>query len=334
MNDFQLVKSQTLDLTKTVVEDFLQIEASPTEREVKPARIKHLAAKAANGTLITFNWSIAVLDGKRYRMNGQHSGLMLNGLDGNFPAGLKVHIDEYAVNDRKDLANLFRQFDDRASGRSTEDVSGAYQGLVDPLVNVPRKLAKQAAEGIAWYKSQVEGQYVGAGDDIYALYNDASLHPFIIWIGDLLSKKTPEIGKPVIGAMFATFNANEKEARTFWEQVARGGPDYEDNAPSRILDKWLLEQLDGTHSPAELVGEAERRLGPSGPARLARLLADLGERGFLSGVAGTGSRAEAPGFWRRLLTPRVWSVGEPSARSRTNSNPSYGWRSPGSRCNW
>jgi putative peptide zinc metalloprotease protein len=69
-------------------------------------------------------------------------------------------------------------------------------------------------------------------------------------------------------------------------------------------DAQLFEQIDGTRSLVDLIGEAERRFGATGPARLARLLADLGERGFLAGVAGTQAKAERPGFWRRLLTPR------------------------------
>src|SRR5215218_5292834 len=70
-------------------------------------------------------------------------------------------------------------------------------------------------------------------------------------------------------------------------------------------DALLFELLDGTRSLVDLIGEAEQRFGPTGPARLARLLADLGERGFLAGVAGAQARAEAPaGFWRRLMTPR------------------------------
>ena len=50
---------------------------------------------------------------------------------------------------------------------------------------------------------------------------------------------------------------------------------------SRDNDAWLFELLDGSHSLVELVGLAEQRFGPRGPARLARLLSDLGERGFL-----------------------------------------------------
>ena len=72
-------------------------------------------------------------------------------------------------------------------------------------------------------------------------------------------------------------------------------------------DAQLFEQLDGTRSLVDLIGESERRFGQVGPARLARLLADLGERGFLAGVEGTASQnaVEAPqGFLRRAFKPR------------------------------
>jgi len=70
-------------------------------------------------------------------------------------------------------------------------------------------------------------------------------------------------------------------------------------------DAQLFELFDGSRSLVDLIGEAEARFGATGSARLARLLADLGERGFLAGVAAGGARADAPAsFWRRLITPR------------------------------
>jgi putative peptide zinc metalloprotease protein len=71
-------------------------------------------------------------------------------------------------------------------------------------------------------------------------------------------------------------------------------------------DAHLLQLLDGRHSLADLIGEAERRFGPTGPARLARLLADLGERGLMAGVEGaTAGMIEAPQPWyKRALRPR------------------------------
>jgi putative peptide zinc metalloprotease protein len=64
-------------------------------------------------------------------------------------------------------------------------------------------------------------------------------------------------------------------------------------------DVRLLELLDGRHTIPALVGESERLLGSAGPARLARLLADLAARGLLAG----SSAAEVPKP-RGLLRPR------------------------------
>jgi FHA domain len=84
--------------------------------------------------------------------------------------------------------------------------------------------------------------------------------------------------------------------------------DLESNTFLRLSDNdaHLLRQLDGHHSLADLIGEAEQRFGPTGPARLARLLADLGERGLMSGVqSATAGMLEAPQpWWRRAIRPR------------------------------
>jgi putative peptide zinc metalloprotease protein len=65
----------------------------------------------------------------------------------------------------------------------------------------------------------------------------------------------------------------------------------------------LVGLLDGTRGVAELIGEAEARVGARGAAVLARLLADLGEHGFLEGV--DAPEAQAARGLRRLLAPRV-----------------------------
>jgi putative peptide zinc metalloprotease protein len=69
-------------------------------------------------------------------------------------------------------------------------------------------------------------------------------------------------------------------------------------------DARLFEQLDGTHTLAELIDGAEQRLGAAGPERLARLLADLGERGLIEGVAAPAAAEVARPWHGRVLRPR------------------------------
>jgi putative peptide zinc metalloprotease protein len=66
----------------------------------------------------------------------------------------------------------------------------------------------------------------------------------------------------------------------------------------------LFELLDGSSALPDLLVEAERRLGPAGIPRLARLLADLGERGFLEGVESAGDEATGGSLITRLARTR------------------------------
>jgi hypothetical protein len=57
--------------------------------------------------------------------------------------------------------------------------------------------------------------------------------------------KTPELKHAhVVAAMYATFISNETESVKFWETVARGGKEYEDNHPTTVLDDWLKKAFD------------------------------------------------------------------------------------------
>jgi hypothetical protein len=237
---FRLLNSEVKPLTKELAEHFRDLEPSPTERELNPSRLAFLRSKADAGQLVTFHWATAKMGDKTIRVNGFHSSTMLCGMNGTFPPGLKAHVDEYQVETPDDLATLFRQFDARQSGRSPSDVSGAYQGLYEALRNVPRAFAKIGVEGVAWYRHHVEGTSNITGDDRYMLFGEQGLHGFLCWLGDEFSIKTPELKRvPIVGAMYGTSIANEKEAQKFWGQVVRGGVEFDDAAPSTTLDAWL-----------------------------------------------------------------------------------------------
>lgn len=75
-------------------------------------------------------------------------------------------------------------------------------------------------------------------------------------------------------------------------------------------DAQLFRLLDGSRSLMDLVGEAENAFGEMGAVRLARLLADLGERGMLAGVeSSTSLETPAPeGRLRRLTKTRERTI--------------------------
>lgn len=241
---FVLVSSKTIDLTPDVVHEFRTLPPSPTDRARSEGRVKHLREKADNGLLTSFFWAIGILNGKRFRLNGQHSSEMLDGMitDGKFPAGLKVHFDEYDLDDLDAAARLFRQFDDRRSGRSPADVSGVYQTFHNQLAGVPLNIGKLGVEAISWFRQFIEGLPVSRGDDRYTLFGDDEIHPFLTWIGEMFAvrKRHKEMVKMhVVAAMYGSFIANPEAAREFWTEVQRGGNETNETAPTTLLSAWL-----------------------------------------------------------------------------------------------
>lgn len=262
MSGFRLVKAETYPLTPDLAREFSQMKASPTERPIKTARLKMLKDKAEAGNLVSFHWAKAKFRGEDVRVNGQHSSRMLSELNGNFPAGLMAHIDEYEVDGDDSLAVLFRQFDDPKSTRNTGEVAGAWQGLVTELDGVERPIGKIGIDGYWFYQQNIIGappSVIGkpiAKDDRYSLFNRKEIHPFLYWLQDLFSIKTPELNHAaVVAAMWSTFQANEAAARDFWALVARGGPQFTEGAPETLLDEWLKRMTvkatkDNTIKPA------------------------------------------------------------------------------------
>ena len=243
MSAFTLVKSETLTMTSKLAIEVAAMPGSDTERILDERRIDYLRGQVMAGLATPFSWAFAIRpDGTIVRVNGQHSSHMLSKLDGDMPEGLTAVLSTYKVEDRNGEVALFRQFDPRKSARTVADVAGAFQGVVPELRNVPRGAAKRAVEGVAWYLKHIAGTPAAKGDDVYDLFHHSEYIDYLVWMGHVLSGKTPELQKaPVLAAAYATYDRDPEEAKAWWGQVARGGEAFADKAPSTVLDKWLLE---------------------------------------------------------------------------------------------
>ena len=141
---FRLTNSEVRELTPQLAAEFRDLEPSPTEREIDPTRIKHLYEKAEAGHLVTFHWSVAQLGNRKLRMNGQHSANMLCGLNGAFPEGLTVHLDEYQV-DTPDRASPVVPAVRRPQEQPV--VARCFGRLSGPLRNIAGNALQNCKEG-------------------------------------------------------------------------------------------------------------------------------------------------------------------------------------------
>jgi Zn-dependent protease len=120
----------------------------------------------------------------------------------------------------------------------------------------------------------------------------------VVRAGDSIDLPAVE-GNPRVRSGYALKRLEASEGSERW--VLR---DLESNRFLRMSDDdaQVFQLLDGRHSLAELVREAERRAGPDGPARVARMLSELAERGLLAGSEGPVAAPRT--FTQRLLAPK------------------------------
>ena len=193
-------------------------------------------------------------------------------------------------------------------GVSIEDAGSSAGTLVDGVAITSATLLHDGAKlQIGGQSLRVERQRDGAeaGRTIVVKPGASLLVPAVGPTG--LAQRATQFGmKPRVRSGYALKRLDASEGSKRW--VLK---DLNRNTFLRLSDNdaHLFELLDGTHSLSDLIGIAEQRFGSAGAPRLARLLADLGERGYLAGVAGTDALEEEPqGFFRRLFKPREKTV--------------------------
>lgn len=238
---FKLIESKQVGMTHDLAEEFRTMKGSSTERPLNIRRTEHLTEKMQAGLAVPFRWAKARYpNGEEVRVNGQHSSHAVGELNGAFPENMAVTIDVYHVDNDSDAIELFRQFDDRKSGRTPVEVCNAYKNARPGLKGLVTEDLKVVVEGEAWHRRQIEKVYSPDGDDRYKLLNLDEMEDVFIWGSKVLTEGCKEIRSPYItAAMIATYRAEADRARSFWRSVANEAMDTKGEDPAAVLFDWI-----------------------------------------------------------------------------------------------
>jgi hypothetical protein len=231
-------------LTREFVDEFSAYPVFPGDRslgrESTPRGRSHvnwLKSKLVDGRFFTPVWSTADFGGRRYRVDGGHSSLMLSRADGLFPEGAYVVVRHFQCHDIRDFAELFMEFDPRNSMRNYNEKVQANKAVRPELAHVSPTDTRYALGGIAFFQHGCLGEPQLDEDSRTCLMH---AHPeFIVWARGYVRKRDlRRVG--VAGAIFGTYQRNPEAAKTFWDQVAaESNPDPND--PTRVLARFLRE---------------------------------------------------------------------------------------------
>jgi len=188
------------------------------------------------------DWAIVWFRGRKMRANGKHSSLFLAGLNGDFPKGLSVRIQQFECDTEIDLATLFAQFDPSRSVRTRGDNINVHRAIEPTLREVSQTSTACAVAGLTWLLRQDAGVTFKESDQLQLVHSHAE---FIAWVDQYVGmRRLKRTG--VVAAMFATWSKDATAAKAFWDHTRE--QDHEDpKHPTRKLGRFLeLSILDPT----------------------------------------------------------------------------------------
>jgi len=234
------VNVKTVPLTLEVAKHYDRMTTLAGDRNPESTkgirRVSWLSEQLKAGLFYSPVWStvqVASENGKKYRVDGGHSSRMLTMAGSYFPEGLNVTIREFRAPHIDAARDLYEQFDQKHSTRTTSDFIKCRAGYVPELNDISPTAIGIAIRGIALHLGL-------HNTDGYESLDFIPMYPeFIVWAGFLAgSRHLKKSG--VIAAAFATWAFDEDLANEFWVMVHQENGKTKE-CPTRVLAKFLQD---------------------------------------------------------------------------------------------
>lgn len=237
-NGFVYDGFETLSLTEDLAIDFACMPQFCGERRKQKARVSQLYDHLRAGRFYSPRWATGTLEGKTYRVNGQHSSAMLVDSGDYFPSGMDVIIDRFTCYSAEGLANLFSIFDPKYSARTRNDIINAAGRIHGDLSDVSTTILSLATSGIVFSKCIETGASQKSFSDQYRAGLVHQNKEFILWRNSMGHTKVFR-DSGTIAAMYRTYHKDAIAAELFWKLVSDESAPKAD-CPTRKLARWLL----------------------------------------------------------------------------------------------
>lgn len=234
---------KTRKLTRGLAEEFSGMAPAPHDRPLNASRCAIIKRALDMGRFRTCEWAKAYCEETKqtYRINGKHGSTVLAQMNGDFPKGICVVVEEYECPTLQDVADLYCTFDTRSSARSTGDINLIYSACAAELQEVNRLDINLAVAGMSY--GIWEEAYRQRPPEERAQLSIAN-PDFVLWLVEILTGGGEKGNKPirrapVVGAMFRTWKKSKQAATEFWTAV-RDESGSKPDCADRKLAKFLV----------------------------------------------------------------------------------------------
>jgi hypothetical protein len=256
-------------LTPETLTEFERAIPLPGERPLNPTRLRQLERLVTQHEFYGVDWHVAVdqENGQLYRLDGQHSSVLLRQLLNTesanadehpaFPGGLLASITTWSFTSLDDeAAELFNMFNNPISVRTNTDMLSVFRARFTDLTEIDLGLLHKLLAGTAHAFKKLTSSIIVdfAGPHLYVptrRYNGQLLYHegvrrFVLWAAQFKeSRNNHFLSKPgIVGSMLEQWAEDTADATLWWTLVLNEShPDPDDD--SRELAEALKKLAGG-----------------------------------------------------------------------------------------
>lgn len=255
-----LLTRRSVELTRALARTVLElpefvVEGQLVDRNLRDNHVTYLLSCMKRGTfhpewvqIITCvcrepinNGRVILPAGTKYRMNGQHTCWAREYMEADWPC--RVALLEYEAATVADMRQLYASID-RGAARQNGDVLISLLAGTDQFRNVPRRVLKPLAAGLALWLSPVNHSSKRDATELAQLLQTkyaalANRISTFLTEGAQVDNREVLLRSSVVASMFDTFDVAPNKAVEFWEAVRNGLNFQSLNDPRKKLREAL-----------------------------------------------------------------------------------------------
>lgn len=222
----KLVKRESVELDHDLATGHLNLLEFGADRPLNNAHVLRLMTAMKRGTFMPEQVMLitCTLDGKEYRMNGQHTCWARLEMPANYRC--PVQRLRYRAETENDMRRLYASID-RMKGRSGGNVVCSYLFDTPEWAGFSKATVMKLAEAIGFWLWENDHQRHSRDGDDRAYLLMTTYYKLGRLVGQFVQDSVGESAKhirrrPVIAAMLATFSKGQGPAIEFWTAVRDG----------------------------------------------------------------------------------------------------------------
>lgn len=236
-------KPKTVQATRGLVKEFIEMDPLPRERPLSERRLQIYRRLLSAGEFRPVTWASASCKetNTTYRVNGQHTSTLLGELE-QLP-DFFVTVERYSCDTLEDVAKLYSTFDSGIGSRTNNDIVQSFASTIKEFSGLKKKTFLLVAAAGSYHKWGFTYHQHPPAERAELLFDYIDFTVWvdgILWPADANQEDASHMNRAgVVAAMLGSYQKSQSDSDKFWRLVQNGAAPKANDA-SRVLQRYLL----------------------------------------------------------------------------------------------